>query len=113
MKRKFITNLALLLFLNLLIKPIYAFGIDVGVQNAVGARDYGNYFILTQGANHFGHGGIFINNGAPETAPESINPAINYSIFKFPGDNGDSRNAAPESPKVVFKYAPETRESDD
>ncbi len=46
MKRKFVTNLALLLFLNLLVKPIYAFGIDVGVQNAVGAEQYGNYFIL-------------------------------------------------------------------
>ncbi|MBN1142857.1 MAG: oligosaccharide flippase family protein [Bacteroidales bacterium] len=46
MKRKFVTNLALLLLLNLLIKPIYAFGIDVGVQNAVGASEYGNYFIL-------------------------------------------------------------------
>jgi O-antigen/teichoic acid export membrane protein len=46
LKRKFITNLALLLFLNLLIKPVYAFGIDVGVQNAVGALNYGNYFIL-------------------------------------------------------------------
>lgn len=46
MKRKFVTNLALLLFLNLLIKPIYAFGIDVGVQNAVGAKNYGSYFIL-------------------------------------------------------------------
>jgi O-antigen/teichoic acid export membrane protein len=46
LKRKFVTNLALLLFLNLLIKPIYAFGIDVGVQNAVGASEYGNYFIL-------------------------------------------------------------------
>jgi O-antigen/teichoic acid export membrane protein len=46
LKRKFVTNLALLLFLNLLVKPIYAFGIDVGVQNAVGAAQYGNYFIL-------------------------------------------------------------------
>lgn len=46
MKRKFVTNLALLLFLNLLIKPFYAFGIDVGVQNAVGANAYGSYFIL-------------------------------------------------------------------
>jgi O-antigen/teichoic acid export membrane protein len=46
LKRKFVTNLALLLFLNLLVKPIYAFGIDVGVQNAVGATEYGNYFIL-------------------------------------------------------------------
>ena len=46
MKRKFITNLALLLFLNLLIKPFYAFGIDVTVQNTVGVTEYGKYFIL-------------------------------------------------------------------
>jgi O-antigen/teichoic acid export membrane protein len=46
LKRKFVTNLAFLLLLNLLIKPIYAFGIDVGVQNAVGASEYGSYFIL-------------------------------------------------------------------
>jgi len=46
LKRNFITNLALLLFLNLLIKPVYAFGIDVGVQNVVGSSTYGNYFIL-------------------------------------------------------------------
>jgi O-antigen/teichoic acid export membrane protein len=46
LKRKFIGNLALLLLLNLLIKPVYAFGIDVGIQNAVGSRTYGNYFIL-------------------------------------------------------------------
>ncbi len=46
MKRKFVTNLALLLFLNLLIKPFYAFGIDVSVQNTVGAAEYGKYFIL-------------------------------------------------------------------
>ncbi len=46
LKRKFVTNLALLLFLNLLIKPFYAFGIDVSVQNTVGATEYGKYFIL-------------------------------------------------------------------
>ncbi len=46
MKRKFIINLGFLLFLNILIKPVYAFGIDVGVQNAVGAVQYGSYFIL-------------------------------------------------------------------
>jgi len=46
LKRKFITNLALLLFLNLLIKPLYAFGIDVSVQNTVGATEYGKYFML-------------------------------------------------------------------
>lgn len=46
MKRKFVTNLAFLLLLNIVIKPIYAFGIDIGAQNAVGTVHYGNYFIL-------------------------------------------------------------------
>jgi O-antigen/teichoic acid export membrane protein len=46
LKRKFITNLAFLLSLNLLIKPLYAFGIEVTVQNTVGATEYGSFFIL-------------------------------------------------------------------
>lgn len=43
MKRKFITNLILLIFLNVLIKPFWIFGIDIPVQNAVGAANYGFY----------------------------------------------------------------------
>ncbi|MCD4710299.1 MAG: polysaccharide biosynthesis C-terminal domain-containing protein [Bacteroidales bacterium] len=46
MKKHFITNLALLIFLNLLIKPIWFFGIEVGVQNRVGEEIYGFYFSL-------------------------------------------------------------------
>ena len=46
MKKHFITNLALLIFLNLLIKPIWFFGIEVGVQNQVGEEAYGFYFSL-------------------------------------------------------------------
>ena len=46
MKRKFITNLVLLLILNLLIKPFWIFGIDRKVQNLVGAEEYGLYFSL-------------------------------------------------------------------
>ena len=46
MKRKFITNLILLLSLNLLIKPFWIFGIDRTVQNVVGDADYGMYFAL-------------------------------------------------------------------
>ena len=46
MKKHFITNLALLIFLNLLIKPIWFFGIEVGVQNQVGEEIYGFYFSL-------------------------------------------------------------------
>ncbi|MCD4746097.1 MAG: oligosaccharide flippase family protein [Bacteroidales bacterium] len=46
MQRKFLTNLALLLSLNLLIKPFWILGIDRSVQNIVGVEDYGFYFAL-------------------------------------------------------------------
>lgn len=44
MQRKFLTNLGLLLFLNLLIKPFWIFGIDLSVQRIVGVEEYGFYF---------------------------------------------------------------------
>jgi len=46
LKKHFISNLALLIFLNLLIKPVWFFGIEVGVQNRVGEEVYGFYFSL-------------------------------------------------------------------
>jgi O-antigen/teichoic acid export membrane protein len=45
-QRKFITNLILVIFLNLLVKPFWIFGIDRSVQNVVGADQYGFYFSL-------------------------------------------------------------------
>ena len=46
MHKKFITNLGLLLFLNLLIKPFWILGIDRSVQNAIGSGSYGVYYAL-------------------------------------------------------------------
>jgi O-antigen/teichoic acid export membrane protein len=46
LKRKFVTNLILLVALNLLIKPFWVLGIDRTVQNVVGAESYGLYFAL-------------------------------------------------------------------
>ena len=47
MKQKdFIFNICLLLFLNLLVKPFWLLGVEVGVQNQVGAADYGLYFAV-------------------------------------------------------------------
>jgi len=46
MQRKFLTNLGLLLSLNLLIKPIFIFGIDRNIQNIVGVGDYGFYLVI-------------------------------------------------------------------
>ncbi|HSH20846.1 MAG TPA: oligosaccharide flippase family protein [Draconibacterium sp.] len=46
MKRKFVTNLILLVALNLIIKPFWILGIDRTVQNMVGDESYGMYFAL-------------------------------------------------------------------
>lgn len=46
MQRKFLTSLLLLLFLNLLVKPIYIFGVDLRVQNLVGPDEYGIFFAM-------------------------------------------------------------------
>ena len=43
MQKKFLSSLLLLLFLNILIKPLWIFGIDLSVQNRVGATEYGLY----------------------------------------------------------------------
>lgn len=45
-KRNFLGSLALLLFLNLLVKPVWILGIDLTVQNRLGPADYGIYFSL-------------------------------------------------------------------
>lgn len=46
MKREFLLNIGFLVFVNLLIKPFYIFGIDRTVQNTVAAEEYGLYFTL-------------------------------------------------------------------
>lgn len=46
MKKEFSVNLLLLLGLNLLVKPLYIFGIDVQVQNTIGPEQYGLFFSI-------------------------------------------------------------------
>ena len=47
MKQKdFLFNLFFLILLNLLIKPFWLFGIDMGVQKIVGTENYGLYFAV-------------------------------------------------------------------
>jgi len=46
MQRVFFHNLAILIALNILIKPIWILGIDRTVQNTVGPAAYGLYFAL-------------------------------------------------------------------
>ncbi|MDL2311711.1 oligosaccharide flippase family protein [Bacteroidales bacterium OttesenSCG-928-B11] len=70
MKQKdFVINLIFLLVLNLLIKPFWLLGVDVGVQVSVGAEQYGAYFaifnftylfnmLLDMGVNNFNNRNI-------------------------------------------------------
>lgn len=46
MKKTFLTNLILVLTLNLSIKPFFIFAIDRKVQNTVGPQEFGVYFAL-------------------------------------------------------------------
>ncbi|MEY4902651.1 MAG: hypothetical protein RLZZ292_466 [Bacteroidota bacterium] len=46
MKREFLINLLILLSINVLIKPLFIFGVELRVQNAVGVEQYGMYFAL-------------------------------------------------------------------
>ena len=46
MQKKLLSGLFWVLLLNLLIKPFWLLGIEVGVQNAVGAEEYGFYFAI-------------------------------------------------------------------
>ncbi len=46
MKRTFVSNLLLLLAVNLLIKPFWILGVDRTVQNTLGYETYGSYYVL-------------------------------------------------------------------
>ncbi len=46
LENRFLSNLLLVVSVNLLIKPLYIFGIDRTVQNTVGPEEYGLYFAL-------------------------------------------------------------------
>ena len=46
MKKKFLSNLVLIIFLNLIVKPFYVLGIDAEIINRVGESEYGIYFSI-------------------------------------------------------------------
>ncbi|MFT5861298.1 MAG: O-antigen/teichoic acid export membrane protein [Flavobacteriaceae bacterium] len=79
MQRKFLSGLALMLFLNLLIKPIAIFGIDAKIQNTVGAEHYGIYFALLSFSFLFNILIDFgINNFTTKRVAEQPKVAISY-----------------------------------
>jgi len=45
--REFLINIVLLLIINAMIKPLFIFGVDLGVQNRVSEGEYGLFFTLS------------------------------------------------------------------
>jgi O-antigen/teichoic acid export membrane protein len=99
LKKRFITNLALLILLNLLIKPFWFFGIEVGVQNRVGEEIYGFYFslfnfafilniLLDLGINNFNNRSVardhsLLQNNLAAIIPLKFTLAIIYAAIIF------------------------------
>jgi O-antigen/teichoic acid export membrane protein len=46
LQRKFLSNLGFLIFVNLIVKPVYIFGIDRVIQNHLGEEIYGSYYAI-------------------------------------------------------------------
>ena len=97
MRRNFISNLGFLLFLNLIVKPFWIFGIDRSVQNAVGAEEYGIYFaifnytflfhiLLDVGINNFNSRAVareekLVNSYLPNILGMKLMLAIGYVLI--------------------------------
>jgi O-antigen/teichoic acid export membrane protein len=58
MKIEFLKNISLLLITNILIRPLYIFGVDLKIQNILGPKEYGIFFILFDFAYLF----LFVND---------------------------------------------------
>jgi len=99
LKKKFLSNLILLVFLNLLIKPFWFFGIDITVQNRVGEVDYGFYaslfgfafmmnILLDLGITNFNNRRIsqdhsYLNPGLSKIIPLKFLLSLVYGIIVF------------------------------
>ncbi len=85
---RFYSSLGLLILLNLLIKPVWIFGIDLQVQNIVGTRAYGNYFSIFNLAVVFSFltdwgFTIFFSRSASAMPGVYIKRASSYGILKI------------------------------
>lgn len=85
---RFYSSLGLLILLNLLIKPVWIFGIDLQVQNIIGTREYGNYFSIFNLAIIFSFltdwgFTIFFSRSASAMPGVYINRAGSYGMLKF------------------------------
>lgn len=100
MNRSFVVNLAILLLLNILIKPLYIL-LDIQVQNAVGPEEYGMFFavfnfsylfqvFLDLGINNFNNRSVAQDEGhlykyLPALFILKLLLAVGYAILSYVG----------------------------
>ncbi len=82
MRREFIVNILLLIIINLIIKPIYIFGVEARVQDIVGTESYGLYFSLFNFVFLF----QFINDPGLQTWNAQFVPKNRDTIGQHLGD---------------------------
>jgi len=83
MRQSFIFNVAFLIFVNLLIKPFWVFGIDRTVQNWVGEEVYGIYFAVFNFTYFFQ---IFLDFGLQQYVSREIgsdNEKLGHQIYNL------------------------------
>lgn len=85
---RFYSSLGLLILLNLLIKPVWIFAIDLQLQNIIGTPAYGNYFSIFNLAVVFSFltdwgFTIFFSRSASAMPAVYINRASSYGILKI------------------------------
>lgn len=86
MQKKFLSNLFLIILLNLLVKPLAIFGIDASIQNKVGTDAYGVYFSLLNLSFLFNIlMDLGINNFTTTSVAQHPTSAIRYinKLFSF------------------------------
>ena len=83
LQRTFLSNLFLLLIINLLVKPIWVLVIDVKVQNKLGPEEYGDFFSL-------------------------LNFAFLFSVVLDFGLNNYNNRRLAQNPEIASKVIPHT-----
>lgn len=91
MNREFLINIIILIGVNLLIKPLYLFGVEAEVQNLVGISEWGIYFELFNfaylfhilhepGIQSFNSRSIAMN---PESMPQQLSQILGIKLILF------------------------------
>lgn len=82
MQREFSINIVILLLVNILVKPLYIFFIEAGIQNLVGPTEFGRYIIIFDFVFLF----LFINDAGIQNYNSRFLASNRDNIGKYFGE---------------------------